>query len=222
MREGVLGQRFHISSVFLELQVGSMGQSAKCDDHFEALEQGQLSLQEGATFREFFSRRLVVRRSAVYGGCDEAVDQLKAVVDRIRGWLGCESCGMERTVEKLAGAVPCEHAPCAVCTVGAGRKADDEYLGIDCSEGWDRFTPVLPVLVRLALYCCNSCTVIPQPGALPARDDFSLKRVHLGLKVFGHEGNDQSTQGDAADQIVVRFRFHIRIGIVVRYKTEPP
>lgn len=124
-------------------------------------------------------------------GCrDEAVDQFEPIVYRDGGWLSSESRCMEGPVEKLTGAVSCEHSTRAIRTMSAGREADDEDSGIDLAKGWNWLAPVLPVLVRLALCRCYSCTVIPQPGALGAGDDFRLKRIHFPLEVVGHEGND--------------------------------
>ena len=154
------------------------------------------------------------------GRRDVAIDEIQSVIGGDGGRLICEARLVEGPIEEVSRSIPGEHSTGAVGPMGSGGESNNQHLGIDWTKRGHRFAPVLPVLVRFPFRLRDARAMNSQPGAFVAGDDLRLKLGHGKFEIKEH-GKDQRTDGLIRTQIDRQFRRTWRIGIVVRYKSEP-
>jgi hypothetical protein len=79
---------------------------------------------------------------------------------------------MQCREKKIAASIAGENAAGPIRAVRPGRKPDDPYSGPDVPEPWHWLSPIFPICKRLAFIAGDLSTVIPQPRATTALDDF--------------------------------------------------
>ena len=183
--------------------------------------QCQFTLQERAASVEFLWVGLVVWRSTTDWGCDAAVGQLETVSGGERGWLGGESGLVECAKEEVSGTIAGEHTAGAVGPVGAGSEADKQYFGVEGAKRRHWSSPVIRVLVRFALRLGDPDAVFAKPGASVAGGDLCLEASEGPLRRRGHGRSLGYKRLGMGCKSWREFRKVLRLGIVVRYKSEP-
>jgi hypothetical protein len=120
------------------LQHGVVRHQAEREDDARLGRRRQLVRQETVAGLDFTRFRLVLRRHALHGVGDAAVDQLQAVIRRHGLRPAGEAEAMQGGIQQDAGVVAGERPSAAVGAVIAGREADDEQRRLGIAEGLHR------------------------------------------------------------------------------------
>src|SRR2546425_4156368 len=148
------------------------GDPTQDDDHAKLVfEDLYLPLEIPLAVRELLAGRSVAGRRAPHGSGDAAVPQDQPIVPRHGGRAIREARVVQGAIQPVPAAVPGEHPPGAVPTMGRGGEPHDQEAGERVSEAGQRPAPVLEVPERGALFTGDTLAVRDEPRALPTRDD---------------------------------------------------
>jgi hypothetical protein len=123
----------------------------------------ELRLEVSLARDDLVGRRLVVRRSAADGRCDECIAQAQPVLDRLRSWHIGEAVAVQRRHQKItrtSAAIAGEHAAGAIRTVRSRCEAQDQQARGGITKPRDRLRPVSVVSECSALDAANLGAVL--------------------------------------------------------------
>src|SRR5215472_13684639 len=104
-----------------------------------------------------------------------AVDQLQAVIAADGSGLGSESNLIEDGIHEVARRVASKRTAGAVRSVGPGSQTEQKHTGMGISESRYRTRPIIVFAVRLPLYPPDLLSILDEPRALRAGDDFFVE-----------------------------------------------
>src|SRR4029078_4752032 len=107
-------------------QRGVVSDAPECHDRGQALEAGDLILEEAVAALDLLRQRLFLGRHRAYRAGDHAVDQSEAVL-RVGAIDACsEAEALQRRIEELAGIVAGERPAGTIGAAQARREADHQ------------------------------------------------------------------------------------------------
>ena len=154
-----------------DVEVGVPADFAESEDCL-GLQDFDLALEIAAAIENFTRERFILRRSAAACCGDVCVLKLQAILAVNGTGLIRKARFVQGSVEKIAGAVAGEHAPCAIRSVGGGGESENEQLRVRVAESRDRLAPILPLAIGTAFFEGDLFPVFHQTRALAASDDF--------------------------------------------------
>lgn len=128
-----------------------------------------------AAMVELFGGRFVVRRRAMNGCGDVAIDELKAVVAIYGMRLIRKAKAVQGAIKPISGAVAGEDATGAIASVSGGRESNDEQPGVEASQTWYGPSPVFLIPKAANFFSCDLLAVGSQTRAEAARFDLVLR-----------------------------------------------
>jgi hypothetical protein len=117
------------------------------NDDLHVLEKAHLTEKIRPAVFYLFRQRLVLGRSTSDRGCDVTVFQSEPVTSMRGAGLVGKPKLVESPKKPLPASISREHSSCPVSTLRGRGKTNDQKAGSGVTETWQRFGPVLPLVV---------------------------------------------------------------------------
>src|SRR5579863_878326 len=153
-------------------------------DDLHIAKQLQFALEERTAVAQLLRRWLVIRWRAMRGRGNPRIVKLKAVVRVATLRLGGKSRPVKRFVQKIAGTISGEHTSCTISTMRTGRQTKNQQPGRNIAEGWNRFTPVIPIEECPAFRDGDFAAMRDQAGAAYTPHHLAIQRDKVSVASF--------------------------------------